>query len=249
MNDIRLPDEDAPLFKLFWHNSQLNGAQGQQMAERIGIDSALPYVASRPRFAQPTTPLVPPTNPSSATWKRRRSERVFSSTAITTQHLSELCWPFAARADGSRHSASGGAKYPILIYAALLQIAGASTLQNTLAWYDPQAHGFTPFAACPPWETLAKALSVDWTTAPSVVFFITARSKGSLAKYGERGGRFILLEAGSYMGALGYEAARLDLSGVAVGSMRDAAVADLLQLDSQIEMPVLAYACGASIAS
>lgn len=244
MHDIRPPDEDAPLFKLFWQNSQLNDAQGRVMAERIGIDSALPYVASRPRFAQAPMQLARPTNISSANWNRRRSERQFSEHAITTQHLSELCWPFAARADGSRHSASGGAKYPILIYAALLQIAGAPALQNKLAWYDPEAHGFTPFAACPSWEMLANALSVDWTTAPSVVFFITARAQGSLAKYGERGGRFVLLEAGSYMGALGYEAARLNLSGVAVGSMRDAAVADLLQLDSQIEMPVLAYACG-----
>ena len=245
MHDIRVPDdEDAPLFNLFWQNSQLNDAQGQLMAERIGIDSALPYVAARPRFAQATTPLAPPTNPSAATWSRRRSERDFSTTAITTQQLSELCWPFAARADGTRHSASGGAKYPILLYAALLHVAGAPALQNKLAWYDPQAHGFTPFAACPSWQVLAKALSVEWTTPPSVVFFITARSKGSLAKYGERGGRFILLEAGSYMGALGYEVARLNLNGVAVGSMRDATVADLLQLDSQIQMPVLAYACG-----
>jgi SagB-type dehydrogenase family enzyme len=244
MQDIRIPDDDdAPLFTLFWRNSELNDTNGSLMADRIAIDSAAPYLPSRPRFAQATTPLTKPTHASSAPWTNRHSHRAFAATPLNAEQLSDLCWPFAANSDGTRHSASGGAKYPILIYAAFLQIHQPS-LQNKLAWYDPTAHGFAAFADCPTWEELAPALGVDWATSPSVVFFITARSQGSLAKYGERGGRFVLLEAGSYMGALGFEASRLNLVGAAIGSFRDVAIGKLLQLDSQIEAPVIAYACG-----
>jgi SagB-type dehydrogenase family enzyme len=242
---MRIPEnENAPLFKLFWENSNLNDTRGRQMADRIGADSASSYTPSQPRFAATTHALPPPDDASATTWRQRHSGREFSTGAITVAELSSLCWPFAQRENGTRHSASGGGKYPLLVYAALLNIKDTPALNGKLGWYNPQAHGFTPIADSPAWTTLAQALSVEWSTAPAVVFFISARAEGSLTKYGERGGRFVLLEAGSYMGALGYEVARLNLAGVAIGSMRDDAVARLLALNTSIEIPVLAYACG-----
>jgi hypothetical protein len=85
---------------------------------------------------------------------------------------------------------------------------------------------------------------VDWPERPAAVLFLIAEPAGTLAKYGERGGRFVLIEAGVWLGALGEQVAAMNAAGCAIGAFEDAAVLALLGLDPQRHLAVLAYACG-----
>lgn len=242
-----LPDGDAPLFRLFWENSTLNTARGAVLRERIAVDSAQAYVPPRPLLSAGAQALPVSSSPLSSVWQARVSQREWRDDALSAQILSNLLAPFAARsADpaSTRGLPSGGAKYPVLVYAALRRVVPAPELNSQLAWYDPIAHGMVPIGACPAWEELAPMLGVDWPSEPAVVFFLVARAEGMLAKYGERGGRFTLIEAGTYLGALSAECAVAGLGACAIGSFHDKAVLSLLGLDPDTHMAMLAFACG-----
>lgn len=239
--------DDAPLFQLFWDNSVLNPTRVLQLAERIGHDAAQPYVPHRPLHSAAAQPLPPANSTMAKVYAKRRSDRVFGDGALDPRALSNLLRPFAARSsapDSTRLLPSGGGKYPMLVYAALYRVAKAPALEGRIAWYDPASHGLVPTAAAPPWPVMAAALGVDWPEPPAAVFLLAARVDGSLRKYGERGGRFMLLEAGACMGALSLQVAEAGLAGSAIGSYLDADLLGAFSLRDSGYLAVLAYACG-----
>lgn len=233
---------DAPAFAQFWLRSSLNPTRGVLLRERIDRDAMHPYQAPRLSLPQAAKPLPAPSAALQTDWAARRSERAFDARPVTSVALSSVLWPLSERASGSRQLASGGAKYPLLTYVLGLSVADTPP---TLSWYDPQAHGLVPIAPAPDWTVLASALGVDWS-APSVLIVVTARPQGMLVKYGERGGRFAALEAGSYMGAMQLETARAGLSGAFIGSFYDQQLLRLLQAPQPTDLAMIAYALGHS---
>ncbi len=237
--------EDAPAFAQFWLRSSLNSTRGAIMRERIERDAV--HASQPPRLSLPegASALPSPSRVVRENWATRRSERVFLAKSVKQQALSDVLWPLSERQTGQRQLASGGGKYPLLTYVIAQSIEG---MPASILWYDPQAHGLVSIAAAPTWSTLARALGVDWT-APPVIAVVTARPEGMLAKYGERGGRFVALEAGSYMGALQIETARAGLCGVAIGSFLDQQLLNLLIAPQATDLVMFAYAFGHPIIS
>lgn len=238
------PFEDAPLFHLFWENSSLTPSRGLVLRERIATDAAQPYRPYRPVYSQGSQPLPPSYSSLEKLWEQRHSGRDFATQALTAAQLSNLLRPFAVAADGHHPLASGGAKYPLQVYAVLLNVDLQPSLAGQLVWYNPDAHGLVPLGAAPNWEQLKPLIGVDWLNAPAVVFFLIARSEGHTGKYGERGGRFMLLEAGAHMLALDLEVTVQSLAGVSIGAFMDNQVLALFQLDTSRHHAVLCYACG-----
>ncbi|RZL64510.1 MAG: SagB/ThcOx family dehydrogenase [Variovorax sp.] len=239
--------DDAPLFQLFWDNSVLNPTRVLQLAERIGHDAAQAYVPHRPLHTAAAEPLPPADSAIANVHARRRSGRAFGTAALDARSLSNLLRPFAAHTSApasTRLLPSGGGKYPVLVYAALYRVTKTPALDGRIAWYDPASHGLVPTALAPAWPVMAKALGVDWPEPPAAVFLLAGRAEGSLRKYGERGGRFLLLEAGAYMGALGLQVAEAGLSGTAIASFLDADLLRAFGLQGSGQLAVLAYACG-----
>jgi SagB-type dehydrogenase family enzyme len=244
----------APLFHLFWDNGALNPSRAQVMHERIAHDAARPYQPPRPLHAAAGVDLPAPCAERNAAWLQRRSVRAFGPERWTLDAVAHLLAPLRARegagltdADAqTRLLPSGGGKYPVQAYVALCRIDGPPAVQNSLAWYDPARHALTPVVPCPDWPTLSKTLGVDWPDAPAVVVLLVAEGAGTLAKYGERGGRFLLIEAGVHLGALGYQAAEAGWAGSAIESFDDDAVLALLGLTAPRHLAMLAYASGPS---
>ncbi|MCD9126930.1 SagB/ThcOx family dehydrogenase [Luteimonas fraxinea] len=242
----------APLFHLFWDNSTLNPSRAQVMHERIAHDAARPYQPPRPLHAAAGVALPAPCAERNTAWLQRRSARAFGSAPWTLDAVAHLLAPLRTReaaglcdaATQTRLLPSGGGKYPVQAYVALCRVDGPPDLQNNLAWYDPARHALTPVAPCPDWPTLAKTLGVDWAVAPAFVVLLVAEGAGTLAKYGERGGRFLLIEAGVHLGTLGYQAAEAGWAGSAIASFDDDAVLALLGLSAPRHLAMLAYACG-----
>ncbi|MFT4243005.1 MAG: SagB/ThcOx family dehydrogenase [Acidovorax sp.] len=257
MNDFPEQDE-APLFALFWANSDLNDARAWPLAERIGHDAATPYRPPRPVLPQAARHLPVPQGALCELYAQRRSVRRFGEQPLTPHDLSRLLMPLAQRQPGwpgavqdaqvppTRYLASGGAKYPMQCYGIVLKAVDAQgqPLPPQRVWYDPIGHGLTPMGEAPAWPALAAMLGVgDWDSMPASVWLLVAQSEASCRKYGERGGRFVLLEAGSQLGALALQAAEAGLVGTALGSFHDQALLDVFELDTG-HQAVAAYACG-----
>ena len=243
------PFDDAPLFHQFWDNGVLNPSRALAMRERIAHDAARMYTPPRPVHAAAGIGLPAPSAARNAAWHNRRSTRCFGPQPWSLSELTHLLAPLRARDASSdamqtRLLPSGGGKYPVQAYVALCRIDGPSALHNRIAWYDPARHALTPVAPCPEWPTLARTLGVDWSDTPAVVVLLVAESAGTLVKYGERGGRFLLIEAGVHLGALGYQAAEAGWAGSAIASFDDGAVLALLGLSAPRHLAMLAYACG-----
>ncbi len=265
-------DADAPLFERFWANNTLNDARAWQLADRIGFDAAVPYRPPRPLYPQAAHRLPQPASALLPLYAARRSQRQFGDAPLTPALLSQLLLPLAQRqaawvgaaeqaaetpassdekvgySPATRYLQSGGGKYPILTYGILLKHTDANgqPLAPAAVWYDPVAHGLTPLGAAPAWPGLAQWLGVsDWHTAPAAVWLLAAQSAVSCRKYGERGGRFVLLEAGGFLTALSLQVAEAGWAGTALGSFHDQALLDVFGLSQATHQAVVAYACGA----
>ena len=245
-SDSDSPWADAPLFHLFWKNGELNNSRAIAMGQRIARDAVRPAGTPAPVHRAGVVALPDAPESDINAWERRVSERSFSEAPATLPDLGRILHPLRTRLQGTtRLLPSGGAKYPIHTYLALCRLDGPSELACHIAWYDNIRHGLVPLRMCPPWRDLARALGVDWTDEPAAVVFMVGRSENMLSKYGERGGRFLLIEAGAHLGALSYQIAQMDWAGCAIGSYHDAAVLSLMGLAGTGHIAILAYAFGA----
>ena len=239
------PWADAPLFHLFWKNGELNPSRSMAMGQRIALDATRPAGTPAPTHAAAATTLPDTSQSQSDAWMRRASSREFGKQPATLQDLAHILHPLRTRPqEETRLLPSGGAKYPIHTYVALCHVDAPAELAGQISWYDNAAHGLVPVCPCPSWPELAQVLGVDWKEAPAAIVLMIARPENMLAKYGERGGRFLLIEAGVHLGALSHQVAQADWAGCAIGSYQDAAVLSLLGLSAPKHVAALAYAFG-----
>jgi len=87
----------------------------------------------------------------------------------------------------------------------------------------------------------------DWVSQCPLVVVITGRLGPSVARYGARGYRFALVEAGAYAMTISLIALEAGLSSCFVGGFDDAALCDLLDLKPhEAEFPLVSVAVGFS---
>jgi nitroreductase len=222
--DTSSPTAAAPCFAGFWRASELNPTRALLMHQRIEEDAALDHEPSRLAFATAARQLPAPDAAVLAAWAARCSVRSFTDRPLELADLSALLWPMARRPDGGRGLASGGAKYPLQVHVLGWRLADAQrAMAPTLCWHDPLAHGLSHIAPAPAWDDIKPILGVDMNM-PAAVLVVTAQAGPHVAKYGERGGRFMLLEAGSWLGAWQAETARRGLGGLVIGAFQDRAL-------------------------
>lgn|SRR5574343_26212 len=234
-------DDEAPLFSQFWLNSELNPTRAALLRQRIDHDKVAGGPTPPLRWREAAHALPPADAAVQADWAPRRSVRRFAPRPLAAQALSDLLWPLAQRADGHRGLASGGGKYPVDLHVIGLAIDGQ--VPGT-ACYDPRRHGLVPTGPAPAWPDCQAVLGFECEDPPAAVLVLTARPQATLAKYGERGARFALLEAGSHLGALQAGTARAGLGGVAIGAFQDRALLALIGADPRQTLALLAYAVG-----
>jgi len=190
------------------------------------------------RRAQASTVALPaaelPRTPLDEVVASRRSERRFRKLPMSLEELSALLqtgYGVTGRGPGDvplRSVPSGGALYPLDAYVATPAVAG---LEGRLHHFDPlrtclevlgpvtrpQLEPLTPYP-----ELVAEA---------SAVVFLTATFWRSRFKYGQRGYRFALLEAGHVAQNMLLAATALGLASVPLGGFFDRQVNGLLGVD------------------
>lgn len=216
--------------------------------------AALRASASRSVRRNPELPriqLPPPRLPTvdlDAVFRRRRSARAFADAPLTSREIATLlhaAYGVTAQDEhgqGYRTAPSGGALYPLELYAAL---ARGDELPPGLYHYDPPLHELEVVRPPVRPEALAGASAYpDIVRGCAVAFVLTAVFWRSRFKYGLRGYRFTLLEAGHVAQNLLLAAEALGLAAVPLGGYYDRAVDALLRLDGVDESTLYVICVG-----
>lgn len=135
---------------------------------------------------------------------------------------------------GLRVTPSAGAMYPLDVFAIAHAVDG---LQPGCYLYDPLEHALLPRGEVDPHSFHDLASAAGATPQPALTLAVVATFARSRTKYGLRGFRFTLLEAGHLVQAALTVATALGLSTLPWGGFVDAAV------DAQLELDGLERSC------
>jgi len=138
---------------------------------------------------------------------------------------------------------SAGGLYPLEIYALVRNVAG---LDKGIYHYDSKADDLALVRAGA-WEEQARGAFLTWSfvaDAP-VVLCLGAVFARTQRKYGPRGYRYILIEAGHVAQNISLAASERDLATLCLGGYSDAALNRLIGLDGLSEAIIYALGLGA----
>lgn len=155
---------------------------------------------------------------------RRRSVRELARRPLSLQQVAQLLWAAQGVSDptGLRTAPSAGALYPL----DLLVVAGdVEGLPAAVYRYHPQGHDLEVLAAGDRRRALADATfgQLFVGEAPATVL-IAAVFERTTRKYGERGIRYVHMEAGHAAQNICLECTALGLATVPLGAFHDGAV-------------------------
>jgi len=181
----------------------------------------------------------------------RRSERALGSDQFALPHLSALlhaAYGVTHHIDGIGHPLraipSAGALYPLEIYPVCLNVDG---LEPALYHFDP-LRGVLERIRAGDLRAELEGLTVypELFTTAATVFFVTAMFWRTRFKYGLRGYRFALLEAGHMGQNFVLTSTALGLESVPVGGFYDRRVDGFLGVDGVNEASLYAVSVGST---
>jgi SagB-type dehydrogenase family enzyme len=159
---------------------------------------------------------------------RRRSVRSYQAQPLTLAEVSQLLWAAQGITDprGFRTAPSAGALYPLEVYLVAGQVEG---IESGVYRYRPASHGLEAVAAGDKRLALYQAALFQEAvrTAPAVIV-LTAVYSRTTGKYGERGIRYVHMEAGHAGQNILLQAVALDLGAVVIGAFYDEQVRQAL---------------------
>jgi len=182
--------------------------------------------------------------------RRRLSCRSFNPSPLTLDELSTILSVgngvegvvhLGALEHLERPMPSGGGLYPLEFYLIVREVAG---LAPGLYHYTPLMHELEQLKLMEFSNSFISQLFMNqpYLVGAGAVLLITAMVERSMHKYGDRGYRYILLEAGHAAQNMCLAAASLDLGALPLGGFFDGYVAELLELNQDQE--AILYALG-----
>jgi SagB-type dehydrogenase family enzyme len=166
------------------------------------------------------------------TLSARRSVREFGATPLRLPELAQLLWAaqgVTARG-GFRTAPSAGALYPLEIYAVAARV---EKLASGVYRYDPAGHRLVTVASENRGGELARAAYGQyWLSEAPVILALTGVERRTTRQYGQRGERYVLLEAGHAAQNALLQAVALGLGATVVGAFDDDGVRKVLDLEA-----------------
>ena len=179
--------------------------------------------------------------------RKRRSVREFSKRPLSLDDLSQLLFAaqgITGRIYGTplRTAPSAGALYPMEIY---LVVNRVTDLESGLYHYAVRDHALEQmelgdFSG----EINAAGLKQEMLGEAGVTFILSAIFDRTRHKYGERGFRYVYMEAGHISQNIALQAVSLGLGSVAVGAFLDEKINRLINNDGVNEAVVYLHAVG-----
>ena len=239
-------DDPTSLSLLFHLNSEpwLNDAAYQNAAGQTALEGlgGEPVVTLPPPEQSPLTELL----------RRRRSVRAFLPQPLAVTAVATLAAAAqgvvetVGRDEGSgferRAAPSAGGLHPLTLHLFARRVDG---LEDGAYRYEPHTHALAELALGDPTERLAPALyAFPFVADANAIFALVARFSRTQAKYGPRGYRYMLLEAGHAAQNLCLRAVELGLGSLCIGGFLDSQVNDMLGLRAQEAGAVYMVAVG-----
>lgn len=172
------------------------------------------------------------------TISRRRSRREFEDDPLATEELGQILW--AAQGitdqDGLKRSApSAGALYPLDLYVVVGR-GGVEGLREGAYHYHPQSHCLELVSNGDSRQALAQHASGQMFVGEApVIVVVTAEYERTTKKYGERGVRYVHMEAGHVGQDICLQVQALGLATVTVGAFQNEEVTETLGLPDNHE--------------
>lgn len=166
---------------------------------------------------------------------RRRSIRAFSQGSLTLAEISQLLWAGQGITSpaGYRTAPSAGALYPLELYVAAGQV---ESLPADVFRYQPSRHKLERVGSGDRRRSLSRAaLSQTWIGDSAAIIAVAAIPRRTTSKYGDRGIRYVYMEAGHAAQNICLQAASLGLAATPVGAFRDDEIRDVLQMRPEME--------------
>ena len=240
--------DDASTLSLLYH---LNSEPWHNTEAYEGT----PYEVEYKQFAgAPSTLLPPPSESALRTLLiKRESHRYFSGRPLALASLSDLL----ANGGGisrqqdlaatglvylMRTTPSAGGLFPLEFY---LVTQGVEGLPDGLHHYDVRAHALESLRSGVSVSALKPLLLIyPFIERANIIIFLAAVFHRTLKKYGPRGYRYVLLEAGHVAQNICLSATEQGLGSLCVGGYEDAALNRWLGLDGRCEGVVYSVAVG-----
>jgi SagB-type dehydrogenase family enzyme len=210
------------------------------------------YSTPAPVLAEVSLPPSPPTALSDLI-RRRRSCRAFDGGHITADNVGSLLQaaygrlePDPNEKDGFTRRAvpSAGGLYPLEFYVFLRRV---DDIGDGLYHYDVRRHALSLLSAGDLFPALQPVFyTYPFITEANVVIAMAAIFKRSQNKYGPRGYRYVLLEAGHAGQNICLRATELALATLCMGGFVDSMLNEMLGLAAPSEGVVYTLAAGIS---
>ncbi len=175
---------------------------------------------------------------------QRTSHREFSNKPLTLEQISTLLYYSSGIHNAAgvfkRFYPSAGGRYPLEVYVLSLN----TELPIGLYHYNPRINCLEVLEQYSKPPSHKKFFAQDLTTNTSGVLLITARFPRTTTRYGERGYRHILIEAGHLGQNVYLLSSALDIGCVGLGGYKDDAINPLLSVDGFEEAVVYTLALG-----
>ncbi|MBW2428801.1 MAG: SagB/ThcOx family dehydrogenase [Deltaproteobacteria bacterium] len=177
---------------------------------------------------------------------QRRTVRTFISEPLELHQFSQLLWAaqgITEKRGFKRSAPSAGALYPMDVYV----VAGKDSVAQIEAGvyhYEPKGHTVSLVTGGDLREALSRAsLSQMWMAKAPVDIVITADYSRATIKYGKRGVRYAIIEAGHIGQNLFLQAEALGLKAGIVGAFHDNEIIRVMNIPSSHE-PLLIIPIG-----
>ncbi len=158
----------------------------------------------------------------------RRSIRRYRQGPLEHDQISQLLWAAQGTSspEGFLTVPSAGGTYPLVIYLVAAEVEG---LETGIYHYQPASHCLSLIREGDFRHQLANAAhNQEWIAEAQASLIITAIFNRTTERYGERGIRYVHMEAGHAGQNIYLQAYALNIGTVAIGAFHDNQVKDIL---------------------
>jgi len=173
----------------------------------------------------------------------RRSVREYTGEPLTLAEVSQLLWAAQGTTDrrGFRTAPSAGALYPLEVYVVVGEVTG---LAPGVYRYLPDEHEIERVSSDDRRDELATAaVDQEWVREAAVDLVFTAVPERTTSKYGDRGIRYVQMEAGHAAQNVYLQAEALGLGMTVIGAFDDDHVREIVAGTAE-EQPLYIVAVG-----
>ncbi|MHC1611019.1 MAG: SagB/ThcOx family dehydrogenase [Candidatus Methanospirareceae archaeon] len=165
--------------------------------------------------------------------RERRSIRAYKDEALTLTEVSQLLWAAQGITDprGFRTAPSAGALYPLEVYVVIGNVEGVT---EGVYKYKPHEHELLKVRSGDVRDGLSvAALGQSFVGEGSIVIVFSAVYERTTQRYGDRGIRYVHMEAGHAAQNVYLQAVSLNLGTVVVGAFKDDEVRRILNMPDE----------------